>query len=246
MLFGLVPGILRTYGEMGKIFISYRRLDSADFTVALYNRLSLLFGEEAIFKDINNIPPGRNFAAVLDDALEESTVVLAVIGPAYFSEYGERLFNENDWVRQEIVRSLERGLRVVPVLINGAPFPEKKQMPKDMWPLMSRQATTISNESFSEDVFRLAQGISDTLPMLDKQEQGKDPDKVLEIVFRGVLLLLMVASIGLAIFAWTISEAEFKEKVFMSLLSFTGFIGGGVSFSRQRWLELRAKTLTNG
>ena len=227
-----------------KIFISYRRKDSADITVALYNRLCLLFGEEAIFKDINNIPPGRNFAEVLEDALEESSVVLAVIGPAFFSEQGHRLFQEGDWVRQEIVRSLERGLRVVPILINGAPFPEKEQMPEEMWPLMSRQAITITNESFNEDVLRLAEGISDTIPLLEEDEA--DPNQVLEVLFRGVLLLLMLASIGLAVFAWTISEAEFKEKAFMSLLSFTGFIGGGVSFSRQRWLELRSKTLTNG
>ncbi len=228
-----------------KIFISYRRKDSADFTVALYNELCLLFGEDAIFKDINNIPPGLNFNEVLDEALEESAVVLVVMGPDYLSKEGRRLFNENDWVRLEVVRSLERNLRVVPVLINGAPFPKKDQMPDDMWPLMSRQATTITNVSFKEDVFRLAEGISDTIP-LQEEETDSSPSQILEVLFKGVLLLLMLACIGLVVFAWTASEANFKEKAFMSLLSFTGLIGGWVGFTRQRWLELRARTLTNG
>lgn len=228
-----------------KIFISYRRKDSADFTVALYNELCLLFGEDAIFKDINNIPPGLNFNEVLDEALEESAVVLVVMGPDYFSKQGHRLFNENDWVRLEVVRSLERNLRVVPVMINGAPFPQKTQMPDDMWPLMSRQATTISNVSFKEDVFRLGEGISDTIP-LQENEEDSNPGQILELLFKGVLLLLMLACIGLVVFAWTLSESTFKEKAFMSLLSFTGLIGGWVGFTRQRWLELRATTLTNG
>ncbi len=226
-----------------KIFISYRRKDSADFTVALYNELCLLFGEEAIFKDINDIPPGLDFNTVLEAALQESAVVLVVMGPTYFSEHGHRLFNEEDWVRQEVVQSLERNLRVVPVLINGAPFPQQSDMPEDMWPLMSRQAVTLRNVSFKEDVGRLAEGISDTIPLREEEERKSNLNQTLNTVFRAILLLLMLACIGLVLFAWVLSESTFQEKIFMSLLSFTGLIGGGVGFTRQRWLEFRSQSL---
>ena len=227
-----------------KIFISYRRKDSADFTVALYNELCLLFGEETVFKDINDIPPGMDFNSVLDIALKESGVVLVIMGPTYFSKHGHRLFNDFDWVRQEVIRSLEAGLRVVPVLINGAPFPKKGDMPDEMWPLMSRQAVTMRNATFKEDVARLAEGISDDIPLIKEERPAQTPNQILDVVFRGILLLLMLACIGLLIFAWTISDTNLQEKLFMSLISVTGLIGGGVGFTRQRWLELRSHSLT--
>ena len=225
-----------------KIFISYRRGDSADFTVALYNRLKLLFGEECIFKDINSIPIGLEFAEVLNDALNESAVVLVIMGNDYFSEYGHRLFNEDDWVRQEVVMALEMGLRVVPVLINGAAIPTLDLMPESMQPLMARQIARISNPSFDEDVNRIAEGLSDTIPLKPEEPTvpGKPNGSIWDNMIKAVLLLVMLVSIGLIAFAWALAEVEFREKVFMSLLGLAGVVGGWAGFTRQRWLELRS------
>lgn len=224
-----------------KIFISYRRSDSADFTVALYNELCELFGAKAVFKDINKIPPGRQFSEVLEHALDECVIVLAIIGPSWVSESGERLFKETDWVRQEISRALAREIRVVPVLINGAQLPRRADLPEDLHPLLTRQLARIDNTRFAYDVRQLAEGISDLVPMRPKRIRQ---NSVWDNVFKGVILLLMLISIGLIGFAWTFAEAEFKEKVFMSVLGGSGVLGGWAAFTRQRWLELRANQLS--
>ncbi|MEM6270604.1 MAG: toll/interleukin-1 receptor domain-containing protein [Bacteroidota bacterium] len=223
-----------------KIFISYRRADSADFTVALYNELVKYFGTAAVFKDINKIPPGMDFSEVLEQALDDSVVVLVLIGPTWISESGHRLFQEHDWVRQEIVRSLERDLRVVPVLLNGADLPQRKQLPPDLHPLLNRQLARVDNRRFAYDIEQLARGISDLVPLRRKRTS---PTTRWDNVFKAIILLLMLIGIGLVGFAWTVSEGDFKEKVFMSVLGSSAVLGGWAAFTRQRWIELRANQL---
>jgi hypothetical protein len=43
------------------IFISYRRDDSADVAGRIYDRLVDSFGEDLVFKDVDNIPFGMDF-----------------------------------------------------------------------------------------------------------------------------------------------------------------------------------------
>jgi len=43
---------------MSKIFISYRREDSADVTGRIYDRLIQKFGQGAVFKDVESMPFG--------------------------------------------------------------------------------------------------------------------------------------------------------------------------------------------
>ena len=227
-----------------KIFISYRRADSADITVALYNELREHFEDERIFKDINNIPPGMDFSQVLAKALDEAAVVLAIIGPEFISGSGTRLFDEADWVRQELALSLQRNLRVVPVLVNGAKLPEPTELPPDLQPLRKRQIARIDNGRFQYDVQQLSVGISDLIPLKKKQAQDA-PDKngPWDNVFKGVLLILMLSSIGLISFAWIFSEEETLEKLIMSVLGGGGLLGGWAAFTRQRWIELRSNQI---
>ncbi len=48
---------------MSRIFISYRREDSAGYVGRLHDRLSSHFGDDALFIDIDNIGPGEDFVA---------------------------------------------------------------------------------------------------------------------------------------------------------------------------------------
>lgn len=228
-----------------KVFISYRRADTADFTVALYNELREHFDESDIFKDVNDIPPGLRFADVLNDALRESAVVLVVIGPKWISQHGERLFDEDDWVRQEIATALAMNLRVVPILANGAKMPARSELPEELHPLRKRQSAKVRNESFEDDVRRLANGVSDVLDIRRPTPvNGNGSATGWDNIFKAVLLLLMLVSIGIIVYAWLVSAAEYKEKVFMSVLGGFGVTGGWAAFTRQRWLELRSNQMT--
>lgn len=225
-----------------KIFISYRRADTADFTVALYNELCKHFQEDRLFKDINNIAPGLEFGQVLNGALDQAVVVLAVIGPEYISGSGTRLFDPADWVRQELAVSLQRGLRVVPILANGAELPSEAQLPPDLHPLRKRQVARIDNQSFQYDVATLANAIRDLIPA--KPKPLPPATSTLDNAFKGILLLLMLFSISLIAYAWIFSQDEMMEKLIMSLFGGVGIMGGWAAFSRQRWIEYRSTQIT--
>ena len=64
-----------TSPQKGRIFISYRRDDSAGYAGRIFDRLSAHFGEEAIFMDVATIDAGLDFVAVLQDAVQSCDVL---------------------------------------------------------------------------------------------------------------------------------------------------------------------------
>ena len=66
---------------MTRITISYRRDDSLDITGRIFDRLAGHFGREAVFRDIDNIPPCADFRRHIDRVLDESDIVVAIVGP---------------------------------------------------------------------------------------------------------------------------------------------------------------------
>ena len=70
---------------MAKLFISYRRGDSADVTGRIYDRLEARFGRESVFIDVDTIPPGVDFREHIERAVGQADVVLVVIGPDWLA-----------------------------------------------------------------------------------------------------------------------------------------------------------------
>jgi hypothetical protein len=66
-----------------------------------------------------------------------------------------RLDAAGDWVRQEIARALQRGVRVVPVLLEGAEVPPEDALPDDLRALTRRQAIRLSDAQWSRDAAAL-------------------------------------------------------------------------------------------
>ena len=69
------------------VFISYRRIDSQATAGRLSDDLKRAFGDDAVFRDIDDIAPGVDFIQALADALNACAVLLAVIGPAGWSNF---------------------------------------------------------------------------------------------------------------------------------------------------------------
>ena len=84
--------------------------------------------------------------------------MLAVIGRRWAGDSGDqsRLHLPNDWIRLEIAAALKRGIRVIPVLVEGAASPVDADLPEDLKPLARRQALTLSDERCDYDVQQLA------------------------------------------------------------------------------------------
>lgn len=140
----------------GRIFISYRRQDSAGYAGRLFDRLSNRFGQSSIFMDIDAIELGVDFVQKIREAVSSCDVLLAVIGPSWLSATNasgrRRLSDPNDFVRVEVLTALQRDIRVIPLLVQGATIPDEKELPAELAPLARRNGMEIEHASFDSDV----------------------------------------------------------------------------------------------
>jgi hypothetical protein len=145
--------------RMAGIFISYRRGDSSGYAGWLREHLAERFGPERIFMDVDTIEPGSDFVESIEGAVGSCDVLLAVIGDEWLSaadpEGRRRLESPRDFVRLEIATALERGVRVIPVLVDGAAMPPVTELPDDLEPLTRRQAIELSHARWRHDAGQL-------------------------------------------------------------------------------------------
>ena len=91
---------------MRRIFISYRRDDSADVSGRIRDRLAEDFGGGAIFTDVDSIPLGVDFHEYIDRYVGQCEVFLPVIGKDWLRAIDDegklRLQDPADFVRLEI------------------------------------------------------------------------------------------------------------------------------------------------
>jgi hypothetical protein len=151
----------------GRIFINYRR-DDADFPAGwLYERLVARFSPEQIFKDVDSIEGGEDFAEIIASAVGASDVMLALIGRQWLTISDDagnrRLDNPDDFVRLEIEAALEREIRVIPVLLGNATMPRADQLPASLARLVRFQARELSPNRFPSDADRLLRAVDKTL-----------------------------------------------------------------------------------
>ena len=148
---------------MSAIFVSYRRDDSRDAAGRLVDDLRERFGHDAVFRDIQSVSPGEDFEKALDRALDSVVVLLALIGPKWATirrDRARRLDDPNDWTRREIARALERGIRVIPLLLEDTPLPSDGQLPPELKPLLKRQAKELTDLHWRNDVASLIETLS--------------------------------------------------------------------------------------
>ena len=154
-------------GGAGGIFISYRRQESGHVAGRLSDRLIDRFGPERVFIDVETIEPGADFAEVIDRAVGGCAVLLAVIGPGWLRAADERgsrrLDDADDLVRLEIGAALARGVRVIPVLTEGALMPRRDELPENLAALTRRNALQVRHVSFRDDAGRLVAAVERAL-----------------------------------------------------------------------------------
>lgn len=194
-----------------RIFISYRRADSRGFSHAIYNYLVDHFSEPEIFMDVDDIEPGSDFHDILKDAVDACDVMIVLIGPKWINitdaEGNRRLDNPLDFVRVEVSRGLERNIKVIPVLVDGAQPVKVEELPENLKPL-ARLNVLFVGDQFNLDMDRLVPVIERELEeakkkrdrRVTKTEQpfSKDTKKFPKWVMWGggvVLIFILIGSV---------------------------------------------------
>ncbi len=144
------------------IAISYRRDDSLPIAGRLYDRLQAKFGKRNVFMDFDSIPAGVDFREQIKQTIERAHLVIAVIGPDWLGEQGgsRRIDDPADFVRLEIAYALNRGIPVIPLLVDETPMPKAEKLPPDIAALAYRNALPLdSGIDFHSHTDRLIVGI---------------------------------------------------------------------------------------
>lgn len=120
------------------IFISYRR-SSYDLANLIATRLKA--AGYTVFFDIEALRAGK-FNEQLYEVIDNCKDFVSVLPPNAL----DRCVNEDDWVRLEICRAMQKEKNIVPVMLNGFTWPNP--MPQGMEELCNYQALTASSVEY--------------------------------------------------------------------------------------------------
>jgi TPR repeat protein len=147
----------------GGVFICYRREETAFAARAIHDRVVQQLERDNVFLDVDNIDLGVDWFNVLTDRVGACDALVAVIGRNWVSSADKdglrRLDDPDDFVRIEIEAALQRNVRVIPVLVDGAAMPRASELPESLKGLARRQGTEVSPARFEADVEKLTRAL---------------------------------------------------------------------------------------
>ena len=149
---------------MPRVFVCYRREDSAASAGRVFDRLIARFGRGNVFMDVDTIRPGQDFAARIEGFVAGCDSLVAIVGRDWLRSDGagtRRIDDPEDYVRLEIHAALTRDTQVIPVLVAGAPMPTAEELPPEIAAFSGRQAIEVSESRFDFDSGRLIEAIEE-------------------------------------------------------------------------------------
>lgn len=163
-----------------KIFLTYRREETAGHTGRIYDSLAARFGDAGVFMDVD-LEPGVDFVDRITQAVGACQVLVAVIGPRWTSVTGDegmpRLSDPEDYVRLEVETALRRpDVTVIPVLVAGARMPEPDELPDGLKALGRRNALELSDARWRYDVGRLINALEERVAETRAWEAAPAPE----------------------------------------------------------------------
>jgi hypothetical protein len=200
-----------------RIFISYRRSDSAGYAGRLYDYLKSYFGDERIFFDVDAIRPGANFEQKITAELDHSDAVLVMIGNQWIDardpQGNRRLDEPHDYVRYEIETAISKNIEILPILVQGTPMPSASMLPESISDLSLRNAVRLNDDHWSSDCRFLAGILKNTLDVSRSLKEQKIRR------YRLVVFVLFVLVALLAVLNYTLSLPDLANHVLESTLT---------------------------
>jgi hypothetical protein len=149
-----------------RIFLSYRRNDSAIFTGRLFDRLADYYGADAIFLDIDSISDGVDFREAVAACIRDCGALLAIIGEhwAIDSSGRNRLAEPGDPVCVEIEQALLQGKPVIPIYCGDRTALSAAELPASLASLVYANARWIDpGRDFNHHVLQLRRALNQQL-----------------------------------------------------------------------------------
>jgi hypothetical protein len=162
---------------MSRIAISYRRDDSAAITGRIFDRLTAHYGNDSVFRDIDNIPLGVDFREYINAMLAETDITLVIIGKRWLGPArGRRRINDpDDPVRVEVETALGQRMPVIPILVEGGGMPKVEQLPDTLKELIYRNGLDVdSGRDFDQHIERLIRNIDPILTRMSRQRAEEE------------------------------------------------------------------------
>ncbi len=228
-----------------KVFISYRRSDTAPAAGRLYDRFCRLLGAQNVFLDVGAIDAGENFEAKIRDEIGKATAILVLIGKSWMEHApgGDkpRLFDRNDHVRAEVKTALQRNTLTMPLLVDGAPMADPELLPEDIRGITVLNAPPLRYESFDADADRIVRKVLGLDPgelVWDKAPLSRRIWSAIAGGFLAAALLLAIALAHNALLQRPISTSigEDQTTIFIAGVLIFGLISGLLDGSRRRRL----------
>lgn len=213
----------------GKLFISYRRSDARGIAGRLSDTLGAYFGDNRVFRDIENIAGGADFGSVIEENLHAADAVIVLIGPDWLSiknENGQRRLDDpQDWVAEEIAIAMQLKKPIFPVLVENASMPRADELPEKLKPLTRYNALSVSDDRWKSDVLRLGKIISFEIPSASERK--------LDLVRLGISFALFASlSFTAGVISWNLLHGENKGlKLWQSGVPFVVITAGTLLLS---------------
>lgn len=151
-----------------KVFICYRREETAPHAGRLYDVMVARFGEGNVFMDVE-LAPGVDFVERITEVVSGCLALIVVMGPSWATMKGEdgrrRIEDPDDFVRLEVETGLARSdVLAIPVLVGGARMPRREDLPPELQAITRRNAQELSEARWRYDVGRLVDTLDELLP----------------------------------------------------------------------------------
>ena len=149
---------------MKNIFLSYRRSDTDASVGRIYDRLVQLTSRNRVFFDVSAVGPGVDFEREIVTAMQASEIAVFFIGDKWFgcetATGSARIWEDSDYIRTEARAALAiNNIKILPVLVGGAPMPRRDQLPPDIREIAARNALFLRHERFDDDAERIVGAI---------------------------------------------------------------------------------------
>jgi hypothetical protein len=163
-----------------EIFVNYRTNDCHQAAAHIESYLSGRFGSERVFRDSKSIRPGDDYRVRLQAASTDARALLVLIGPNWVTARDRHgnlaLANEDDWIRKEILNSMNSGARIIPVLCGrGMPRLSADELPPELTPLADLQALDYDTGNVEGCLEKIGDELLDLVPGLVDRRQKTGP-----------------------------------------------------------------------